>query len=207
MMYLTQWYRHVKRVVSSDGCRWTAQLVARSLLSLALVLAGSGASLAQGPPANTPAAQKGSSKLAPDTARGKNGDFIEVIVQFKNAPSENQFKKLREQGATEKARLPLIKGVVVSLPTAALDRLADNPDVFYISPNREVGAALDNATPAVGAQIAQQYGWTGRGVGVAVIDSGVYDHPDLKGIADSNTNVIYQQDFVGDGNGAKDFYG
>ena len=47
------------------------------------------------------------------------------------------------------------------------------------TPDRTVAGAMEYAEPTVNANIALQYGWNGSGIGVAVIDSGIYNHPDL----------------------------
>ena len=39
--------------------------------------------------------------------------------------------------------------------------------------NRKISPRLDMTLPSVGATIAQQYGWNGTNVGVAIIDSGI----------------------------------
>src|SRR5436305_1686021 len=57
---------------------------------------------------------------------------------------------------------------------------------------------------ASGADIAfQQYGATGSGIRVAVLDSGYHPHPDLGG-ANGNSRVVAGVSFVNDGNGTDD---
>ena len=51
------------------------------------------------------------------------------------------------------------------------------------------------------ANIAFQYGWTGAGVGVAIIDSGIYNHPDLR------PRVVYSESFVPGDSSTNDAYG
>src|SRR5581483_6552516 len=83
---------------------------------------------------------------------------------------------------------------------------ADDPDVAYVSPNRPVTAASDYAEATVGADVAQSYGWDGNGIGVAIIDSGISDHPDLHDPATGLSRVVYSQSFVPDTD-ASDGYG
>ena len=75
-------------------------------------------------------------------------------------------------GGESKTELDLVKGTVCSMPAGRLAELADDPDVAYITPDRTVRGSLDSAATAVGANIAWSYGYDGRGIGVAVIDSG-----------------------------------
>ena len=55
---------------------------------------------------------------------------------------------------------------------------------------------------AVNANTAFAYGWDG--IGVAIVDSGIANHPDLKN-SKGALRVVYQQDFVG--GGTDDHYG
>ena len=60
----------------------------------------------------------------------------------------------------------------------------------YISPDRQVAGTLDLSAAASGADIAYQAGYTGKGVGVAIVDSGIFNHPDLA------SRIVYRQSFV-----------
>jgi subtilisin family serine protease len=60
-------------------------------------------------------------------------------------------------------------------------------------------ADLATAIQMTGANIAQSAGWTGAGVKVAVMDTGIdYDHPDLGGCFGPGCRVAMGYDFVGD---------
>ncbi|MEJ3746661.1 S8 family serine peptidase [Actinomycetes bacterium KLBMP 9797] len=66
----------------------------------------------------------------------------------------------------------------------------------------QVQAALDNSVPQIGAPEAWQAGHTGKGVKVAVLDSGIdAGHPDLAGA------VVEAQDFSGSPSGTADRVG
>jgi serine protease AprX len=78
-------------------------------------------------------------------------------------------------------RLGLINGRVVELSNMKLTALADHPAVARIVHDRPTGGELNRVAITVGARAVQQtLGYTGAGVGVAVIDSGVTPwHDDL----------------------------
>jgi serine protease AprX len=92
------------------------------------------------------------------------------------------------------------------LSPAEIRALESNPLVTYISPNRTVHANLDVTTQTIGANAAWKSGWNGSGVGVAVIDSGIYPHDDLKTSSGSGSRIVYSQSFVTGLNGT-DLYG
>jgi serine protease AprX len=73
---------------------------------------------------------------------------------------------------------------------------------------RPFGSA-DNFGPATGGDLALRYGYEGRGVTVAVIDSGIADHADLRDAATGLLRVLYHESFVprDSGNGKNDRYG
>ncbi|MCX6588241.1 MAG: S8 family peptidase [Acidobacteria bacterium] len=58
------------------------------------------------------------------------------------------------------------------------------------------GATLQHAIPAVNANVAQAAGFDGRGIGIAVIDSGVNDHFDLTEGTCGKSRVVYRQNFA-----------
>lgn len=74
--------------------------------------------------------------------------------------------------------------------------LARDRRVESVSPDREVGATLRHAIPAVGTNAAQASGLDGRGIGIAVIDSGVSAHPDRTGDGCAQSKVVYRENVV-----------
>ena len=122
-------------------------------------------------------------KTAPDLKNRKSGEMVEVIIQFEDFESEKTAKKaekvVKKAGGEKVGDLELVGAGVYSVPVEALEELASDPNVRYISPNRGMKPRLDYAVPTISADIAHEYGWTGRGVGVAVIDSGISTHEDI----------------------------
>src|SRR6202011_5806976 len=63
-----------------------------------------------------------------------------------------------------------------------------------------------NPAPAVNAFAAWQSGYTGAGIGIALIDSGVSSHPDLSGGPWGSSRVVWNQSFVaGNASGTDQF--
>ena len=67
-----------------------------------------------------------------------------------------------------------MRAQVADVDNFALETLASQPDVARVLPDRAAFATVERTGAAIGAALARwQFGLTGQGVGVAVIDSGV----------------------------------
>ena len=140
--------------------------------------------------------------IASAKQRGTAERQVEVIVQYRQMPTERHKQRIADLGGTHVQSLHLIKGALVKLPLSAVEKLAADSAVAYVSPNRKLRASSDDQSEqTIGASSAQKW-WDGSGVGVAVIDSGVSDHPDLHNPYWFNfpSRVVYSQSFV-PGNG------
>jgi len=81
-------------------------------------------------------------------------------------------------GLTVFRRFNHVPAVAGTLSRAGLDRLAHDPDVSYIQLDSGGGGALRVAVPAIGGdQATSMFGVTGRGVRVAVLDTGASTQP------------------------------
>ena len=117
-------------------------------------------------------------KIAKDLEKVGKNEVVDVIVQFdKSLDSDSLAKartrvvvKARQDGGIKKRDLDLVASTVVQIKAKHIDKLAGDPDISYISPNRAVHPSLDHAIPSIGADLAHQYGWSGAGVGVAVVE-------------------------------------
>src|SRR5580704_12187964 len=103
-------------------------------------------------------------------------------------------------------QLPLINGVVALVDGIGIVNLSNQLNVVYISSDRPL-ATLDNAPSAVNAQVAWQSNYVGTGIGVALIDSGVNNHPDFYTGILPFSRVVYNQSFVSGTSSTADQYG
>src|SRR5438034_4192895 len=69
---------------------------------------------------------------------GHNGATVDVIIQFNQTPTAAHHKMVQSKGGVLKTHLDFIKGAHYSVPVESLDELANDSDVAYISPDREV---------------------------------------------------------------------
>ena len=91
----------------------------------------------------------------------------------------------------------LIPAVSATLHPSDIIAVSNQSNVSYISLDRPVGASLDYAEATVNAPVAWNFGLDGTGVGIAVIDSGIYNHPDLNSPNSSHSRIVYRQSFIG----------
>src|SRR5262249_32963377 len=74
--------------------------------------------------------------------------------------------------------------------------------------NNNSGNAPDDDIPAVMDDVAtQQFGLDGTGVGIAVIDSGVFNHDDLQKATGLGSRIVYSESFVSGDPSTNDAYG
>jgi len=101
-------------------------------------------------------------------------------------------KSVTKQGGSLKHALAIVGAVSARLKGVQVLKLTRDNDVDYVAKDQQLRAqfdpALDSAkaqTPGIlevnAPQVWSQLGVTGQGVGVAIVDSGVYPHPDLAG--------------------------
>jgi len=105
---------------------------------------------------------------------------------------ENAAQAVTKLGGSLKHVLSIVGGISARLKGVHILKLTRDGDVDYVVKDQQLRAqfdpVLDTAkagSPGILAVDAprawSQLGLTGRGVGVAVVDSGVYPHPDLAG--------------------------
>ena len=149
-------------------------------------------------------------KLSQDVARkvreAGSDDLIPVIIQTTGDPSSLHFTRLHSRGGLVKAVHKSIRGYSAQVPASQLEGLADDPEVEHVSYDSPVAAHMDVAYPSVKADMAyaNSGGLDGRGVGVAVIDTGVIAHLDL--VRPMGQGIV-EVEIVGHESGLADYYG
>jgi len=104
-------------------------------------------------------------------------------------------------------RLDLVKALHMRVPQKALSGLAHNPLVKYISADRPIGGSLDYVAAAVQASAVWTSGWTGDGIAVAVVDSGIVDHADFANYNCTGSRIVYRESFLEGDTSTTDTYG
>jgi serine protease AprX len=150
-----------------------------------------------------------SSKLSRDLESLPSGAAVSVLVQYYNPPTSTDLTVAKSLGASNGKGLALVKGYRWTMSRGHLSNLiSKDSNIKYISLDRSLQGAMNNAVPAVGADIARSLGYDGTGVGVAVIDSGVSPVWDLTQAGASKVSrVVYNQNFDASDNTTNDLYG
>lgn len=120
----------------------------------------------------------------------------DVIVEFNDDTAGSAV--IRNGGGQAGRRLGIVRARAARISNALLKRLADDPKVKRIHLDREVNGHIARTAATIGAKnVHAQYGYTGAGVGVAVIDSGVTPwHDDLTVSNRQGQRVAAFVDFV-----------
>lgn len=126
-------------------------------------------------------------------ARGAEQPQIRVIIAHK--PFPETMMAAEALGTTTERRFDrLIVGSAMTATPSAIRVLATRPDVEMIWLDEEVHTLLDVSVPLIQAPQVWQLGFTGKGVPVGIVDTGIdHNHPDLAG------RVKASQDFTGEG--------
>ena len=108
-----------------------------------------------------------------------------IVTLVPGATLPQEFKRF----ARLRGRLSIINGEVLDLPNNVLRHLEARPEIFRIHYDRPTSAHNFRSSITTGARAVQQgLGFTGAGIGVAVIDSGITAwHNDLA----SRTPTMY----------------
>lgn len=72
-----------------------------------------------------------------------------------------------------------VKALSCEMSPYSIDKLSEIPELSYISIDHKASLTLKNAAGAMGINHARVFSLTGKNIGIGLVDSGVFPHPDL----------------------------
>jgi len=121
-------------------------------------------------------------QLSPEKGGPPDG-LIKVLIGFKEKPGPAQQAIVKGVGGQIKYTYHIVDAIAASIPEKAIDALQKSPNVRYVELDGEifaVGQTLPWGVDRIDAEVVWTNYYTGQGVSVAIIDSGIdNDHPDL----------------------------
>ena len=112
------------------------------------------------------------------------GDLIDDLLAIYDVIAKMTGCKIR-------VPLPLIHSFTARVDAKTLERLISLDEVVKVWYDDQVKSILDVAVPVTKAPALWQRNTTGKGIGVAIIDTGIHPHKDLEG------RIVGFKDFVG----------
>ncbi|MBV9308736.1 MAG: S8 family peptidase [Acidobacteriaceae bacterium] len=121
---------------------------------------------------------------------------VQVVVQWNISIGTATTQKISALGGTVISEFPAVRSGVYNVPPSALDALSADGDVKYVSVDRKIhkkAASVGITSATINAQYAWAAGYSGSGIGVAVLDSGINEDDNL-GV--SVHKPVYTEDFT-----------
>ncbi len=156
-----------------------------------------------------PSGNQPDTKISRDLRVSINNDaskMMRVIVQTQTPPQKTKdfLTALSRTGGTIRKSFTRINAAVVEIPAASVDSLLSRTDIKFISPDRptQVSGHVEVTT---GTSLARSYGTPttgvidGHGIGIAVLDSGIYSAHDSLHSSTLQSRVVANVDFTGEG--------
>lgn len=115
------------------------------------------------------------------TAANLESKTLPVIIRFKGKIEKKQKDALKQLvPRSDLKEIPIVSSFYGALTPQSIQQLTERKEVERIYYDRKVNAFLDIATKSTGARdVHFEEGLTGKGITIAILDTGVYPHHDL----------------------------
>jgi serine protease AprX len=132
---------------------------------------------------------------------------VEVIIQHEGKLSGQLNALLNRNGVHVRARFRNFDSMKVELPASVVEELEAYDEIKFVSPDSEISSLGTTShiehttgTDLVRAQTQPRtYTLDGSGIGIAVLDSGIYASHQSFNDSNGRTRVIVSKDFTGEG--------
>jgi len=117
---------------------------------------------------------------------------LQVIIYSNKTINEIKDCVVEKNGKI-KYELPFINAVAAEIPSDSVDPIALHNMIKFIDDDNKVFKTVDVASEFMGSRVVNDSGYTGKGIGIAIIDTGVAPHSDL--VRPTNRIVAFK-DFI-----------
>lgn len=116
----------------------------------------------------------------------ENEDKIQIIIHFNEYENRQQ---VIENYGNIKYKLPMINAYVIEVDKTRIDQIKEMEGLISVEEDTHITAQMNRVADIIESNWAHEHGFLGKGIGVAVVDTGITLH----------------KDFVEDGNRVKAF--
>jgi serine protease AprX len=119
-------------------------------------------------------------------------EYLSVII-YSNGTCDHVRECILDAGGVIKYDIPLINAIAAKIPAKEIYHIASHHMIQFINDDSKVFKCIDIASACVAHSMVNETGYTGKGIGIAVLDTGVYPHDDL---TKPTNRIIAFKDFV-----------
>lgn len=104
---------------------------------------------------------------------------IPVIISYKENINIIKSRIISSSGKIKYEYIN-IKAISSELPPINIDKLSENPEVKFITLDFKASLCLKNSYDVLNINSGRKFNLTGKNVGIGIIDTGVFPHPELQ---------------------------
>ncbi len=119
-------------------------------------------------------------------------EFLSVIV-YSSGTCSHIRQCILDAGGTIRYELPFIHAIAAEVPAHSIEKIAHHHMIQYINYDAKVFKCMDIASLSIDSDFVNDAGYTGKGIGIAIVDTGVFPHDDL---TKPTNRIIAFKDFV-----------
>ncbi len=144
-------------------------------------------------------------KLSPELKKpySNEAERQRVIIETTKGSTTELQKLIEANQGTIHRELTIVPSLVAELPVGAFETVATSGRVRYIWQDVVTQAMMDVTAREIGVTAAHEHGYTGNGVVVAVLDTGISPHLDLS----EPNRILAWNDFVNQNGSPYDDHG
>jgi serine protease AprX len=117
---------------------------------------------------------------------------LPVIICYKDNLKLIKNKILYNSGKIKYEYLN-VKAIACELSPLSVDKISEMPEISFICFDHKASLCLRKTQDILGMGHAKKFNLSGKGIGIGIVDSGVYPHPDL---TTPRNSIAYFEDLI-----------